>query len=197
MADSFDKQLNIADAYAQALFELASEAGKIEEIRAELDELVAAADRMDDPLIREFFLSRALDDDVREQLLEKTLRGKISDITLNTLLVLNANGRHGLLVALRRCYVLRQEAAAGQVEATATSAVELDEAQKTAIQQLAANLSGKKPLIEFRVEPAILGGLILQIGDLRYDNSLRSQLLEARERLFERSERGLEVSVGE
>jgi F-type H+-transporting ATPase subunit delta len=197
MADSFDKQLDVADSYSQALFELASEAGKIDEIREELDELVAAAERMEDPLVREFFTSRALDDDVRERLMEKTLRGKIDDLTLNTLLVLNANGRHGLLPALRRCYVLRQEAAAGQVEATATTAVELDDAQKAAVQDTAVRLSGKKPLIDYRVEPDILGGLILQIGDLRFDNSLRTQLLAARERLFARSERGLEISVDE
>jgi F-type H+-transporting ATPase subunit delta len=195
MAESLDKQLDVADAYAQALFELAQEAGQVEEIRAELDELVLATDRMDDSLVREFFLSRALDNDVREQLMEKTLRGKISDITLNTLLVLNANGRHGLLMALRRCYVLRQQAAAGQVEATATSAVELDDGQQSAIQQLAEKLSGQKPLIAYRVDPAILGGLILQIGDLRYDNSLRSQLMEARERLYARSERGLDIGI--
>lgn len=197
MAESFDKQLDIADAYAHALFELASEAGTIEEVRAELDELVLAAEQFDDPMVREFFVSRALDDDVREALMEKTLRGKVSDMTLNTLLVLNANGRHGLLPALRRCYVLRQEEAAGQVEATATSAVELDESQKSAVLEMATRLSGKKPLVDFRVEPEILGGLILQIGDLRYDNSLRSQLIDARDRLHERSERGIEASVAD
>jgi F-type H+-transporting ATPase subunit delta len=197
MAESFDKQMDVADVYAQALFELAQQEGKIDEVRAELDVLTDAAEQMDEPLVREFFLSRALDDDVREALMEKTLRGKVSDLTLNTLLVLNANGRHGLLMALRRCYVLRQEAAAGQVEATATSAVELDSTQKHAIMETAARLSGKTPLVEFKVDPDMLGGLVLQIGDLRYDNSIRSQLREAQHRLMDRSERGLEVTVGE
>lgn len=197
MADSFDKQLEVADRYAEALFDLARDGGQLEEVRSELEELIKFIQEVDDPALRNFFVSRALDDDVREEFLEKWFRGKVSDLTLNTLLVMNANGRNGLLEALYRCFVLREQAAAGQVEATATSAVELSDSDKQAVREMATRLSGKKPLVEFRVAPDILGGLILQIGDLRYDNSLRSQLMEARERLFERSERGLEVSVSE
>ena len=197
MAESFDKQLAVVDVYAEALFELAQDSGQVDEIRTELEELIKFIQDVDDPALRNFFISRALDDDVREQFLEKWFRGKVSDLTLNTLLVMNANGRNGLLEALYRCFVLREQAAAGQVEATATSAVELSDAEKQAVRDLATQLSGQKPLVEFRVVPDILGGLILQIGDLRYDNSLRSQLMEARDRLFERSERGLEVSVSD
>lgn len=195
MADSFDKQLDVADVYAEALFGLAREEGRIDEVRAELDELAIAVEKLEDPLVREFFMSPALDNAVRDALLEKTLRGKLSDLTLNTLLVMNANGRHGLLPALHRCYVLRQEEAAGQVEATATTAFELDAAQKHTVVETAARLSGKTPLVEFRVDPDLLGGLVLQIGDLRYDNSIRSQLREARRRMLERSERGLQVQI--
>src|SRR5262245_53518326 len=128
MAESFDKQLEVADVYAEALFELARDNGKIDEVRDELEELIKFIQEVDDPALRNFFISRALDDDVRERYLEKWFRGKISDLTLNTLLVMNANGRNGLLEALYRCFVLREQAAAGQVEALATSAVELSDA---------------------------------------------------------------------
>ena len=92
---------------------------------------------------------------------------------------------------------LAQAAAAGQIEATATTAVELDERQQQTIIETAAGLSGLKPLVKFVVDPDMLGGMILQIGDLRYDNSIRSQLREARHRLLQRSERGIEVGVSE
>ncbi len=193
MADSFDKHLELADVYAQALFELAREAGRVEDVRSELDELVKLMQI--EPAFASFMNSSALDDDHRNAGLEKMFRGKLSDMTLNTLLIMNDQGRNALLPALHRAYVLRQQDAAGQVEASVTSAVELDESQKSEIAATAARLSGKSPLITYKVSPAILGGLILQMGDIRYDNSLATQLAEARKRVLERSERGLTVGV--
>jgi F-type H+-transporting ATPase subunit delta len=195
MVESFEKLLDVADVYAQALFELAQESGQIDAVRQELDELVRLA--RSEQQLGAFFTSRALDDDRRKAIMEKTLRGRVSDLVLNTLLVTYSHGRSGLLEALCRCYALRQEEAAGQVEATATSAVPLEEPQRRAVTELAARLSARKPLVDFRVDPGVLGGLILQIGDIRYDNSLRRHLNVARHRLAERSERGLEVSVVE
>lgn len=193
MADSLDKHLELADVYAQALFELAREAGRVEDVRSELDELVKLMQI--EPAFASFMNSSALDDDHRNAGLEKMFRGKLSDMTLNTLLIMNDQGRNALLPALHRAYVLRQQDAAGQVEASVTSAVELDESQKSEIAATAARLSGKSPLITYKVSPAILGGLILQMGDIRYDNSLATQLAEARKRVLERSERGLTVGV--
>lgn len=193
MADSFDKHLELADVYAQALFELAREADRVEDVRSELDELVTLMQI--EPGFASFMNSSALDDDHRSAGLEKMFRGKLSDTTLNTLLIMNDQGRNALLPALHRAFVLRQQDAAGQIEASVTSAVELDESQKSEIAATAARLSGKSPLITYKVNPAILGGLILQMGDVRYDNSLASQLSEARKRVLERSERGLAVGV--
>lgn len=192
MAVTFDKQLEIADVYAGALFDLAREAGKVDEVREELEELVKLREH-EDAGVAEFFVSRALDDDTRTALIEKLFRGKLSDLTLDTLAVMNRHGRPGLLPALLRCFVLRQEAAAGQIEATATSAAALSEQERAAVAELAARLSGKKPLLKFEVDPDLIGGLILQIGDLRYDNSVRTHLNTALEGLRARSERGLEV----
>ncbi|MBI5866033.1 MAG: ATP synthase F1 subunit delta [Planctomycetes bacterium] len=195
MADSFDKYLEFADVYAQALFELAREADRIDDVRSELDELVRLMEI--EPAFASFITSSALDDDHRAAGLEKMFRGRLSDMTLNTLLVMNDNGRHALLKALRRAFVLRQEDAAGQVEVAATSAVELDLDEKNRVAEAAAKLSGRKPLIDYRVDPSIVGGLILQIGDLRYDNSVATQLTAARDRLMDRSDRGLAAAAAQ
>lgn len=196
MAESFDKQLEIADVYAQALFEIARQAGHVGKIREELEELMKLVD--DQPDLAAFFSSRAFDAEQRRQTLESWFRGKLDDDLLNTLLVLNRNGRTGLLRALQRAFTLREEADLGQVEAVAITAVELDEKQKGELLQLASELTGKKPLIDFRVDPEVLGGLLLRIGDMLYDNSVRSQLRGLQRQLSERGERGaaLRAAVG-
>lgn len=193
MAETFDKQVHMASVYAEALFALAQGGGQADAVRAELDELVEL-ERIE-PSFKAFMTSSSLDDDHRAAGLEKMLRGKISDMTLNTLQVMNRNGRYGMTDALRRAFVLRQEQAAGQVEVTATSAVELGPEQRQRVAEAAARMSGRNPVMAFRIDPEILGGLIVQIGDLRYDNSVRRQLREARGRLMERGEKGLAVGV--
>lgn len=194
MPDSFDKQLAVADVYAQSLFELAQERGQVDDVRQELDELVALAKREGE--FERFLSSGALLAGQREASLEKMFRGKLSDLTLNTLLVMNQHGRAGLLGALSRTFQQRSAQAANEVEAEAVTAIELSDEQKAQIVQAAAKLSGKKPLMSFVVNQDIIGGLILRIGDLRYDNSIRRQLSVAGRRLAERGSRGLEVGVG-
>jgi F-type H+-transporting ATPase subunit delta len=193
MPESFDQQLEVADVYAAALFALARDAGQIEAVRGELEELVRLAELQ--PVFAQFLSSGAVDDDDRTTSLDKMFRGKLSDIVLNTLHVMNEHGRAGMLRPLLRAFVQREEQAEGQVEVVATSAVELDDQQKNAVRQAAAELSGKKPLVEFVVDPAILGGLVLRIGDFRFDRSIRQILHGTKAHLLERSDRGLRIAA--
>jgi len=190
----FDQELRIADVYAEALFELAGEAGRIAEVRAELDELLRLWRA--ELEFEKFMVSRALEAEGRTAGLERMFRNRLSDMVLNTLLVMSQHGRCGLLPALHRRYVLRQEEAANEVEVTVSSAVELSKKQRAEAVEIAARASGKTPVVEYVVDPDVLGGLILQVGELRMDNSLRRHLRVARGELLERAERGLEPAVG-
>jgi F-type H+-transporting ATPase subunit delta len=192
MAQEFEAGIDVADVYAAALFELAHAAGVVDDVRAELEELLRLLER--EPAIAAFFSSHMVDDDDREKSLERVFRGKLSDIVLDTLLVMNRHGRAGLVPQLLRAFVLRIEDSRGQVEVYATSAVALDTEQQKRVAQLAEQLSGKKPLVRYAVDPDVIGGLVLQIGDHRYDNSIRRHLHEVRARLFERSSRGLNIA---
>ncbi len=193
MAETFDEQLQLADVYAAALFALATEQDVVPAVRDELAELVRLMEI--EPGFASFLSSGAVDDDHRRASLEKMFRGKLSDLMLNTLHVMNDHGRVHLLRALLRAYVLRQEHAAGQIEVRAKTAVPLSDDQKEQVRQLAAELSGKEPLMEFDVEPGMIGGLIVQVEDYRFDDSLRRHLMVARQQLFERGERGLQVGA--
>ena len=193
MAVTPDEQLQAAQMYADSLFELARETGAVDEVHSNLQELVKL--EQIEPSMRSFFESAALDDDVREAGLERLFRGKLHDLTLNTLQVLNRNGRNGLLRGLLRGFELARQDAAGQVDVIVTSAIALDEAERRSVETTAAKISGGKPLVEYRVDPEILGGLVLQVGDLRYDNSVRTKLSAAERRVADRGERGVAVTV--
>lgn len=191
MAESLDQKLALADVYAAALFEIAREQNAIASTREELQALVTL--ERSDPMFGAFMTSPAQDADRRELGLEKMLRGKVSDHVLNVLLVMNRNGRYGLTEALLQAFDQRARDHAGEVEVVVTSAVTLDDQQRKQVEETASALSGRKPVTEWRVDESLLGGLVVQIGDLRYDNSARSQIEACRERLLDRSERPLEA----
>lgn len=195
MAETLQDQFLVADVYATALFGLARQAGQVEQVHEELNELVKLCDQ--DGQFATFLETRAIDEDRRAASLEKLFRGQLSDLTLNTLLVMNEHGRAGLVRALQRRFVLALEADAGQIEVEVVSAVELTEAERQDAQSTAAKLSGRDPVMSYRVDPGILGGLILKMGDLRLDHSVRRQLHDARQRLADRGERGLATAVAE
>ncbi len=191
----FDQELRIADVYAHALFELATEADCVADVRAELNELRKLCRK--EPEFVKFMTSRALEAEGRAAGLERMFRDRLSDMVLNTLLVMSQHGRCGLLLALRERYVARQEDAANEVEVTVASAVELSRKQRAEAVEIAATASGRRPVVEYVVDPDILGGLILQVGDLRMDNSLRRHLRVVRGQLLERVQRGFESAAPE
>ena len=193
MPDSIDQLEAVADVYAAALFSVAAERDMVQSVREELDDFVQLQEA--DADFASFMAAGSIDSERRAASLEKLFRGRLSDDVLNMLLVMNRNGRGELVEHVLRRFVVRQENAAGEVEVTATSAVELDEQQRNEVTERAADLSGRTPIMEWAVEPKIIGGLVLQIGDLRYDNSVRRQLAAVRSSLFERSQRGLDIKA--
>lgn len=195
MPDDTQRGIDVASIYAEALFELATETDTVDDVRGQLEELVRLEQQ--NPGFAAFMTSTAVDDDARARSLEKMFRGRLSDSVLNMLQVMNQHGRSALLPPLLRAFVLRLEDARGQIEVTATSAVELGSAQQAEVRQLAERLSGKQPLVEYVVDGDIIGGLVLQIGDYRFDNSVRWHLHAARSQLLERSNRGLNIGVAE
>jgi len=194
MAESIDVQLATAVVYASALFQLAEQASAVAEVRRELDTLaeVAAADAD----FRVFLESPAIGTERRADALEKMLRGRVSDRTLNTLLVMNRHGRGALLPVLRDAFASRQEQAAGEVQVIVTSALALNDADRAQVAEAVRAVSGRTPVFTYRVNEDILGGLIVQIGDIRYDNSVRRHLQLMRGRLRERGDRGLKAAAG-
>jgi F-type H+-transporting ATPase subunit delta len=187
VAQAVEKGIDVAEVYAGALLALASEANLVEVVRDELRELARLGEQ--DPAFAAFVAAVGIDMEERAQSLERMFRGRLHDPVLNTLQVMNRHGRLGLLRPLAQAYVRQMEAARGQVEVRAVSAVPLSDAQRDEVGRLAKALSGKQPLVQYAIDPTIIGGLIVQVGDQRLDNSIRQQLHTARAQLLARTTR--------
>jgi F-type H+-transporting ATPase subunit delta len=181
----------IADAYATALLDLTEQRGVSD---ATLDELVSLTEGMErDETLREFMTSAAIDDDVRCRTMEKVFRGRLSDLLLNTLQVMNAKGRSSIVSAVRDRFRLALARVRGQVDVQVTSAYPLTSKLRRRLVDILGRLTGKQPILFERLDESVLGGLVVQIGDEKLDASVSRQIELLRGSLKERASREIQA----
>lgn len=189
MASEFDIIHAAATIYAESLLQLANEVGQAEPIGQELADLVILWKA--EPLFAAMMSSAAIDDDSRRESLKRIFTGKLSTLTLNLLLVLNDKHRSNILPAVSDTYQRKLAVQLGRQSAFVTTAVPLDDAHRDRIKAEVRRLTGKEPEIFSKVDPDLLGGLTLQIGDKLYDTSVRRRLRKLRGNLLASMEQHL------
>lgn len=189
MAGADDKSRAIARPYAEALLDLARRAGAAQEVREELDEIAGLAE--ESPAFREFLDDPAIDAEERRESLERMFRGRASDLLVDALQVMSRKGRIALLPAVAAAYRAAHDVAAGRIEVEVRSAVPLSEEQRRSLVAAIESGTGLAPTLVERVEPALLGGLVVRIGDRKADASLATRLKNLSEALRARASRQL------
>lgn len=189
MASEFDISQAAASIYADSLLQLADEAKQAEAIGEELADLSSLW--KSEPAFASMMRSAAIDDDARRESLRKIFTGKLSQLTLNLLLVLNERGRSMILPAVCDAYRRQLTAKLNQQAVNVTTAVPLDDAQRKQLAAEVRRLSGKDAVFFEKVEPDLLGGMTVQIGDRLYDTSVRRRLRRLRGELLASVERTL------
>lgn len=190
-AVSYDPQVQqVATVYARGFLqaasrELGSEAsvsGAIEELEALSTEVFAKQPGIVDRLTT----SRASQAE-KVALLRKVLGGQVSSVVVRFLGVLCQHGRFDLFGSIVAQTRVLANQAAGIVPVVITSAVELPaEVEARVSQNLAAALGGKIELTK-QVDPSLLGGLQVRVGDTVFDGSVQGKLERVRRTAFERA----------
>jgi F-type H+-transporting ATPase subunit delta len=122
----------------------------------------------------------------KDRLLAETLDGRALDPVVRFLRVLNRHGRLSILPAVIRQARATLDRRLNRKAVTVRSAVPLDEAQQAALRDRLAALVDATPVVTLEVDPALIGGLVVQVGDAVYDASVRNRLERLRGRLMER-----------
>ncbi len=174
MANVNGRDLRVARIYAKAMLDLAV-AGKQEDgLLDELDELQRAI--AGDEELAAFLASPLVGGAARAEVIEKVFRRRASDLLVDALEVINRKGRLGLLAAIAAAYRSEYRELRGLVDARVTTAVPLGKAQRASLAAAVAKLTGKQPDLIERVDPAILGGLVVEVAGEKIDSSLATRL---------------------
>jgi F-type H+-transporting ATPase subunit delta len=175
--------VEIARSYAQAFLNLIEESGRGESVLQELEELVS--DVWDaNPEFAAMIGGGFLQEERREELLRKVLDGRADELVARFVRVVNRRDRLSLLPQIAQQARQLWDRQRQVIEVEVRSAVPLDDAQQLAIlDRLRSQMPGRNPRLSTSVDPNILGGLILQIGDQMLDASLRTRLQKVREQI--------------
>ena len=189
MANVVDKQIAVARVWADALFNLASAAGRDDEMLAELEGLVEVADA--EPRLIELLASPLIDDRTKEGLIERLLRGQASDLLVDALQVMRTKGRLGLIRAVARVYREGWLKRKNHVEVKVRTAVPLSDELRQELRLTAAERTNRHPILVEKVDPALLGGIVIVIGDHKYDGTVLRELERLESLILARASREL------
>lgn len=170
---------SIARRYAKALFSLADEQGQVEQWSGGLEALGRAL--ASSPELRDTLASPLFEKDQRRAVvaeLAKTLA--LPEAPRDFLLLLADRDRLAYLPAVIQNFRDLADARLGRIRATVTSAVPLTPEEARRIAEKLAQVEKAQVIVETRVDPALLGGVVAQVGSMVYDGSVRSQLEELR-----------------
>ena len=163
----------IATVYARSLFEAALDQDKVDEIREQLGEFTDALDG--DRRLQVFFFSPYFSTQEKVDGLRRAVDGA-EPIFLNFLELLLENHRMPALFRIRRDYEKRWQDHNRLLPVQVTSAVELDDETVRHIGDRISEQTGRRVDLSSSVEPDILGGIVVRVGNQVLDASIRNRL---------------------
>jgi len=171
----------VATVYATALYEAASEEGRVEDVRRDLGEFVQALE--DSPELRQFLVAEEISDVRKTQVLMELTEGG-DELARNLLRLLVDKSRESELEAVYRAYVALVEKARRLIHVEVVSAVPLTAALQDALRAKIERSLEKTVELSLTVDKEIIGGLRLRIGDQVADASVRHRLESLRAMLI-------------
>lgn len=165
----------IAERYATALYELAEEQKALDKVAGDLEDLKATIVSSDD--LRRLLRSPLIGRDAQGKAMDAILgKAQADDLTRRFVGVVIRNRRLFALEGIIDGYLSLLAERRGEVTAQVTSAAKLTEKQLKAVTDALRKVAGAKVRIDQRVDPGLIGGLIVKVGSRMIDSSLRTKL---------------------
>ena len=165
----------LAERYATALFELADERHELDTVAGDLRELRAMLAASGDltRLVRSPVLSR---EEQGKAMAVLAADAKLSKLTADFIAIVARNRRLFAVPGMIEGYLAMLAERRGEITAEVTSARELSKTQQDALGDQLRRVVGSRVAVDIKVDPSLLGGMIVKIGSRMVDGSLKGQL---------------------
>jgi len=169
--------------YAKALFEAAEDSGRVDAVQRDLGEFADAVEAS--PELTAFLANPQIDPAAKVGVLGELSEGS-DELVHNFLRLIALKGRAGQIPGIRDEFQALVDRAQGRVAVELTTAFELSDDEAASIVAQIEQSSGRKVEATRKVDPELVGGMILQAGSLRVDASVRGRLQRLRHELATR-----------
>jgi F-type H+-transporting ATPase subunit delta len=167
----------LAQVYARSLFEVAREGGRLDELREQLGQFADALNEHRELAV--FFFSPYFSTAEKQEALGRVLDGA-DPILVNFLKLLIEKHRMPVIFRIRDEYERLWEEENRTLPVEITSAIDLDRATTESVGRKIGERTGRKVTLASRVDPDILGGIIIRVGNSILDASIRNRLEQLR-----------------
>lgn len=164
----------VAYRYAKALIDLAIEQKSVEAVNQDMALFASVCEQnkeftavMANPIVRH---------EDKKNILNKVFSGKVSEITMAIFKILTSKNRENLLRPIALEFQKLYQDLNKIQKASVTSVVALTDKQKAEFSKMVEDASGKKVILEEKVDGSLIGGFILKVGDTQIDTSIKKRL---------------------
>jgi F-type H+-transporting ATPase subunit delta len=173
---------SVARRYARALFSLGLDEGRHEEFGEELESILATLEQSREA--GAFLRNPGYTQEQRHNAADAVASAlKLSPVVVNFLRLLVDRQRVGDLPQISRAYRAMVDEKVGRMRATVTSAAPLSDREQGRIREALAEMTGRTIVLDAKTDPAIVGGVVAQVGPRLFDGSLKTQLERMRDEL--------------
>lgn len=172
--------------YAQAVLDAAGELATQEAIVVELEAITRDALRRS-PQFGQVLASSLIPEAEKIAILDRVFGSRVSQITLNLLKVMARHGRLSLIADVARAAQKLFQTRSGRIPVELETANPLDPLLEQEILTAFGEALGKDPIITQRVNPDLIAGFVIRVGDRVYDGSVRTQLERTRHAMINRA----------
>jgi F-type H+-transporting ATPase subunit delta len=176
-------KFRIAKRYARALFELAQQDGRIEEVGRDLD--VVDSLFSSEAAIHAGLISPVTSSEAKAEILDALIDAAgIDKMVGNFLRVLLDARKMAVLPQIATTYSAMSDDAAGKVRGVALAPIALDDEALTKMAAALSKALDKEVILESQQDPSLLGGVVARVGNLVFDASVRTQLQRMKDSLI-------------
>ncbi len=171
----------IGERYAEALYDLAKSLGKAEEMEQELVVIKEIVEQDRD--LQKILYHPRITAEEKKELLTTLFKENITNVTFSFLQLLVDKQREQYLGDIVDAFVFKANEDRNILAAEISSAVQLSDAEKADLKKVLTKVTGRDMVTQFAVDPALLGGIVVKIGDRVIDGSLKTRFAAMREYL--------------
>jgi F-type H+-transporting ATPase subunit delta len=165
---------SVARRYAEAFFSIAQEAGKIDDYQTELSKIVQSIEEIEG--LKKYFAHPLVPTNEKKDIAKQLFSSKVSSVTLNFLLLVLDKKRQTYLELIYKEYEEMADESHGIRKADVVSAMAVPDAEVDALAKTLSSSSGKTIQLNLTIDPALLGGIKIRMGDKIIDASVAKKL---------------------